>query len=74
MAIKVVRAVERYAHSAKIESNILTDIKNKGGCQNYIVELQDYFIHTSPNKVQNTCLVFEPLGKSLYDFIKENSY
>ena len=22
----------------------------------------------------NMCLVFEPLGKSLYDFIKDNSY
>lgn len=25
-------------------------------------------------KITNMCLVFEPLGKSLYDFIKDNKY
>ena len=28
----------------------------------------------SYGSVSNMCLVFEPLGKSLYDFIKENEY
>ena len=71
--MKVVRAVERYTISAKIEANILNDIKNKGGCFNNIVDLQDYFVHEI-DKVANTCLVFEPLGKSLYDFIMANNY
>jgi len=25
-------------------------------------------------RLTNMCLVFEPLGKSLYDFIKDNKY
>lgn len=31
LAVKVVRAVDRYTHSAKIEANILFDIKKQGG-------------------------------------------
>lgn len=74
VAVKVVRAVERYTHSAKIEANILNDIKNKGGCSQHLVDLEDVFTHESDTRVQNTCLVFEPLGKSLFDFIKANNY
>ena len=37
VAVKVVRAVERYTDSAKIEAKILCDIKKEGGCQNFIV-------------------------------------
>jgi hypothetical protein len=66
VAVKVVRAVERYTDSAKIEAKILCDIKKEGGCQNFIVDLKDFFTHSEGN-VSNTCLVFEPLGKSLYD-------
>jgi dual-specificity kinase len=32
VAVKVVRAVERYTDSAKIEAKILCDIKKEGGC------------------------------------------
>ncbi len=32
VAVKIVRAVSRYAESAKIEANILKDLKSKGGC------------------------------------------
>jgi dual-specificity kinase len=74
VAVKVVRAVERYTHSAKIEANILNDIKIKGGCTQNLVDLEDVFTHESDTKIQNTCLVFEPLGKSLFDFIKDNNY
>ena len=71
----MVRAVERYTHSAKIEASILNDIKNKGGCSQNIVDLQEIFTHESnEGRIQNTCLVFEPLGKSLFDFIKANKY
>ena len=47
VAVKVVRAVERYTHSAKIEASILNDIKNKGGCSQNIVDLQEMFTHES---------------------------
>lgn len=32
VAVKIVRAVSRYAESAKIEAKILKDLKSKGGC------------------------------------------
>ena len=40
---------------------------------NYIVDLKDWFLHRNLG-VENVCLVFEPLGKSLYDFLKANGY
>lgn len=68
------RAVERYSRSAKIEADILKEIKKRGGCSQFIVDLLDEFMHESSLQVQNKCLVFEPLGKSLYDFIKANHF
>jgi dual-specificity kinase len=73
VAIQVIRAVARYTESARIEADILNDLKRKGGCQSNIVDLKEYFTHFS-NGVENMCLVFEPLGQSLFDFIKANSY
>jgi len=32
VAVKVIRAVPRYAQSARIEAQILRELKNKGGC------------------------------------------
>ena len=76
-AVKVVRAVPRYAESAKFEASILQDLQKQGGCQRGIVYLKETFTNRSKQSygtVKNTCLVFEPLGKSLYDFIKDNGY
>ena len=73
-AVKVVRAVKRYTESAKIEADILQDLRQKGGCQHGIVHLKEYFMHETSKSTENMCLVFEPLGKSLYDFIKANKY
>jgi serine/threonine protein kinase len=73
VAVKVIRAVKRYTESAKIEAEILNDLKKKGGDCNYIVDLKESFVHRNLG-VDNICLVFEPLGKSLFDFIKENGY
>jgi dual-specificity kinase len=61
VAVKIVRAVSRYAESAKIEANILRDLKSKGGCGQNIVDLRDFFEHKTSN-IANTFLVFEPLG------------
>ena len=69
----MIRGVKRYNESAKIECDILIDIQNKGGAQSGIVYLKEYF-HFQDKEGDHMCLVFEPLGKSLYDFIKENKY
>jgi dual-specificity kinase len=51
----------------------LSDIMDKGGANFGIVHLKEYFIH-SDKEGEHMCLVFETLGKSLYDFIKLNTY
>jgi dual-specificity kinase len=35
--------------------------------------MREYFNHRD-SEGEHMCLVFEPLGKSLYDFIKDNKY
>jgi len=65
----VIRAVKRYNESSQIEADILKDIMSKGGQQNGIVYLKEHFNHQD-REGDHMCLVFETLGKSLYDFIK----
>ena len=65
--------MKRYNESAKIEADILRDIDQKGGSREGIVHLKEYFTHKD-NEGEHMCLVFETLGKSLYDFIKANKY
>jgi len=71
VAIKVVRDVPRYMDNAKIEAKILNEIRekdpsNKSRC----LRMYDNFIH----KKKFYCIVTEPLGVSLYDFLKSNSF
>mmetsp|Transcript_163230 Transcript_163230/g.301382 ORF Transcript_163230/g.301382 Transcript_163230/m.301382 type:complete len:544 (+) Transcript_163230:106-1737(+) len=71
VAIKIIRDVKRYMENAKIEADILADIRKadpqgKSGC----AIMYDTFTHES----KFYCLVFEPLGVSLYDFLKDNDF
>ncbi len=45
----------------------------KGGSEHGIVHLKEYFNFVD-REGDHMCLVFETLGKSLYDFIKMNKY
>ena len=65
--------MKRYNESAQIEADILKKIMEKGGAERGIVHLIEQFIHKDKDG-DHICLVFETLGKSLYDFIKENKY
>ena len=69
-AIKIIREVDRYIEAAKIEATIIERL-NKSDPENrsHIVKLFDHF-----PLGKNYCLVFEKLGKSLYDVIKMNKY
>lgn len=71
----MVRPVERYIHSAKIEADIILDILRKDNNQNIskCVKLEEYF-YFSDKKYTYIVLAFERLGKSLYEFIKHNNY
>lgn len=71
VAIKIIRDVKRYKENAWIEADILKDIgkadpNGTSGC----ALMCDTFTHV--NKF--FCLVFEPLGVSLYDFLKNNDF
>jgi len=71
VAIKIIRDVPRYMENAKIEADILMDIRKadpegKHRC----AIMYEHFVHSA----KFFCMVFEPLGTSLYDFLKDNEY
>lgn len=69
-ALKVIRAVKRYVDSAKIEVDVLRRLNKADPThQSNIVRLFDDF-----PLGENYCLVFEKLGKSLFDIIQMNEY
>lgn len=71
VAIKVIRDVKRYAENAKIEADILKDIRRvdpRGEASRSAI-MYDTFMYG-----RHFCLVFEPCGVSLYDFLKTNSF
>jgi len=70
VAIKIIRDVKRYAENAKIEADILKDIRRAdprgiSGCS----IMFDSFMHGP-----HFCMVLEPLGVSLYDYLKNNFF
>lgn len=73
VAIKVIRKIEKYVESAEIESNILGTIYNqqklKDRSTHLCVKLYSHFKSNG-----HYFMVFETLGKSLFDIIKENDY
>lgn len=71
VAIKVIRDIKRYMESARIEADILKDIcrADPQGASRCAV-MYDTFVHDQ----RHLCLVFEPLGVSLYDHLKRNSF
>lgn len=38
-AVKIIRSVKRYTESAKVEADILKELKLNGGCNHNIVDL-----------------------------------
>lgn len=71
VAIKIIRDVKRYMENAKIEADILADIRKAdpqgtSGCS----IMYETFTHDQ----RFFCLVLEPLGTSLYDFLKSNNF
>jgi len=71
VAIKIIRDVKRYMENAKIEADILKDIRKEdptgsSGCA--------IMYETFTYEQKFYCLVFEPLGVSLYDFLKNNFF
>lgn len=70
VAVKIVKNVDRYCEAAQSEIQVLehlnaTDPHSTFRC----VQMLEWFEHRG-----HICIVFELLGLSTYDFIKENSF
>ncbi|CAI5702232.1 unnamed protein product [Peronospora effusa] len=70
VAIKVVRKVDKYTESAKIEAAILQDVNDKDkNNESLCVRMFKWFEYKG-----HVCMVFERLGCSLYDYLKNHDY
>ncbi|CAG8698887.1 3610_t:CDS:10, partial [Ambispora leptoticha] len=70
VAIKMIRAVEKYRDAAKIEIRVLNCIKQNDPFNvHHCIHLRDYFDFRN-----HICIVFDLLGSSLYDFLKSNEF
>jgi serine/threonine protein kinase len=70
VAVKVVRRIRKYSESALIEADILENIARADptGASGAV-----RFYHRL-NWKGHECMVFEPLGISLFDYVKANAY
>ncbi|KAF9912107.1 dual specificity protein kinase kns1 [Linnemannia zychae] len=69
-AIKIIRAVQKYRDASKIEARVLNTLKRNDPRNSYkclhLNEIFDYRNHV--------CMVFDLLGQSIYDWLKDNSF
>ncbi|XP_068061936.1 dual specificity protein kinase CLK4 [Anomalospiza imberbis] len=70
VAVKIVKNVGRYREAARSEIQVLEHLNNMDPSSNFrCVQMLEWFDHHG-----HVCIVFELLGLSTYDFIKENSF
>jgi len=70
LAIKIIKNVKKYRDAAKLEINVLAKLAKydpKG--ENLCVVMYDWFDYHG-----HKCIAFELLGKSVFDFLKDNNY
>lgn len=70
VALKIIKNIDKYREAAKLEINVLeklaaADPENKHLC----VRMYDWFDYHG-----HICIVFELLGRSVFDFMKNNNY
>lgn len=70
VAIKIIRAVQKYRDASQIEIRVLRTLReNDPGNENKCIHLLETF-----NFKNHVCIVSELLGKSVFDFLKENRF
>ncbi|XP_017846499.1 dual specificity protein kinase CLK3 isoform X6 [Drosophila busckii] len=70
MALKIIKNVEKYREAAKLEINALEKIAMKDPHGDHLcVKMIDWFDYHG-----HMCIVFEMLGLSVFDFLRENNY
>lgn len=73
VAVKVIRNIKKYTESALIEYKRLREV-NKQEKSSHAIKRYCVKVYTKFFTMGHLGLVFEPLGKSLYDIIKMNDY
>lgn len=70
VAIKVIRAVQKYRDASKIEIRVLETLKKNDPDNKYkCIHLTEYFDFRN-----HPCLVSELYGMSVFDFLKQNNF
>ncbi|XP_051533461.1 dual specificity protein kinase CLK4-like isoform X1 [Myxocyprinus asiaticus] len=70
VALKIIKNIERYREAAMSEVDVLERINSLDGDKRFAcVRMLDWFDHHG-----HICIVFELLGLSTYDFLKENGF
>ncbi|XP_014453117.1 dual specificity protein kinase CLK4 isoform X1 [Alligator mississippiensis] len=70
VAVKIVKNVGRYCEAARSEIQVLEHLNTMDPSSTFrCVQMLEWFDHHG-----HVCIVFELLGLSTYDFIKENSF
>jgi dual-specificity kinase len=70
VAVKIIRAIQKYRDASKIEIRVLRTLRNKDPQNvNRCIHLVEWFDHRN-----HVCIVSELLGICLYDFLKENDF
>uniref|UniRef100_A0A182PZN0 Protein kinase domain-containing protein n=1 Tax=Anopheles farauti TaxID=69004 RepID=A0A182PZN0_9DIPT len=70
MALKVIKNVEKYRDAAELEIGALEKISQLDpNFEHLCVRMLDWFDYHG-----HTCIAFEMLGLSVFDFLKENNY
>ncbi|XP_077990506.1 dual specificity protein kinase CLK2-like isoform X2 [Glandiceps talaboti] len=70
VAIKIIKNIEKYREAAKLEINVLEKINERDPDGEYLcVKIFDWFDYHG-----HVCIVFEMLGLSIFDFLKENNF
>ena len=75
VAVKVIRAVRKYAEAARVEIDVLLSIARTDPTGRFhCARLLSYFTHCNGDGAVHVCLVFEHLGPSLFDILTRNHF
>ncbi|PVU90304.1 hypothetical protein BB559_004695 [Furculomyces boomerangus] len=70
VAIKVIRAIDKYREAAHIEIRVLKTLENFDPLNKYkCIRLNEWFDYKN-----HICMVFDLLGPSVFDFLKSNEF
>ncbi|XP_043924895.1 dual specificity protein kinase CLK4-like isoform X3 [Protopterus annectens] len=69
VAVKIIKNVDRYREAAYSEVKVLEHVNRMDPSNKLCVHMVEWFDHHG-----HVCIVFELLGLSTYDFIKENNF